>query len=82
MGRRGWLDLDITFNGVVVAPTVGTDDAFCSTNGTAIIDGCTRASITVVVQGIKGNNNVTIHARGNAGATGTWLGDSSLVIHD
>ncbi len=74
-GAGNWLDLDITFNGVVVAPTAGSSDAFCSANGLF-----TRASITVVVQGIQGNNNVTIHARSTAG--GTWLGDTSLVIHD
>src|SRR5262245_50796702 len=39
-GGGGWLDLDIYVNGVVVAPTVGSSDIFCSQNG-----GWSRASI-------------------------------------
>jgi hypothetical protein len=29
-----------------------------------------------------GPNTVRVLARGNNGATGLWLGDSALVIHD
>lgn len=77
-----WLDLDIYVNGLIVAPTVGTADAFCSSNGTLGPDGWTRASITVPIQGISGDNTVRIQARGNNGATGLWLGESALVIYD
>jgi len=78
-----WLDLDIHVNGVIVAPTAGTGDAFCTSNGTETLgDGWVRASITVQIQGISGDNTVQIQARGNYGATGLWLGDSALVIYD
>src|SRR5262245_48475808 len=45
-----WLDLDIYVNGVIVAPTVGDQDAFCTSSGTAD-NGFVwfRASITVVI---------------------------------
>jgi hypothetical protein len=77
-----WLDLDIIVNGAVVAPTVGVNDAFCTSNGTAGSDGWSRNSITVVIAGLAGANTVRVQARGNNGATGLWLGDSALVIHD
>ncbi len=77
-----WVDLDIIVNNVVVAPTSGSGDAFCSADNIAGFGGYTRASITVAVQGFAGANTVRIQARGNAGATGVWISDSSLVIHD
>jgi hypothetical protein len=78
-----WLDLDIVVNGIVVAPTVGSGDPFCSANGTAGgLDGQVRRSITVPVQGIQGSNTVQVLARGNGGASGLYLGDLALVIHD
>jgi hypothetical protein len=77
-----WMDLDIIVNGVVVAPTAGTLDAFCSSNGSAGFDGWARNSITVVITGLAGANTVRIQARGNNGATGLWLGESALVVHD
>ena len=77
-----WLDLDLIVNGVTLAPTAGNQDAFCSSNGTAAIDGWSRASITVFFTGAAGANTVRIQSRGNGGATTVWLGDSSLVIHD
>jgi len=82
-GNAGaWLDLDLVVNGVTIAPTVGNQDAFCSSNGTVASDGWTRASITVFFKGATGANTVKIQSRGNGGATSVWLGDSSLVIHD
>ncbi len=77
-----WADIDILVNGVVVKPTGGSSDAFCSANGTAGFDGWQRTSITVMIKGLKGNNSVMIQSRGNFGATGVWLGDTALVVHD
>ncbi|MBN8510384.1 MAG: hypothetical protein J0L57_17465 [Burkholderiales bacterium] len=80
--NTAWLDIDIIVNGVVVPPTVGTGDAFCDANGTAGFDGWARNSITVVITGLAGANTVRVVARGNGGATGLWLGQSALVVHD
>jgi hypothetical protein len=77
-----WLDLDVIVNGAVVPPTVGSADAFCSADGVAGYGGYTRSSITVVISVVEGTNRIRIQARGNAGATGVWLGDSALVVHD
>ena len=77
-----WLDLDIVVNGVVVAPTVGGDDAFCSANGTISGDGYVQASITIPIQGISGNNTIQIKARGNYQASGLRFDKSSLVVFD
>ena len=87
VGNTGaWLDLDIIVNGIVVAPTVGSGDPFCSSNGkgpgTISVGGAGRSSIIVPIQGLQGNNTVTIVARGNGGASGLFLSKSSLVIHD
>lgn len=77
-----WLDLDVVVNGIVVPPTVGSADAFCSADGVAGFGGYVRSSITVVISVVEGTNRIRIQARGNAGATGVWLGDSALVVHD
>jgi hypothetical protein len=82
-----FVELDIYVNGVIVAPTNGdayiAEDPFCSANGVfGLTDGQVRASITVPIQGIKGNNTIQIKAQGNSGAAGFLLGKSALVIHD
>jgi hypothetical protein len=79
---NAWLDLDIYVNGVIVAPTASTAEAFCSSNGTPSLDGWTRASITVAIPTVSGTNTVRILARGSYGATGLWLGEPALVIFD
>lgn len=77
-----WLDLDILVNGVVVAPTVGADDAFCSANGTIGFDGYVRASITIPIQGLAGTNYVQIKARGNYTARDMYFLFSTLTVFD
>lgn len=80
--NTAWLDLDIVVNGAAMPPTVGASDAFCSANGTLGFDGWDRHSITLVIPVVEGANTIRVQARGNAGATGLWLGDSTLVVHD
>lgn len=77
-----WVDLDIVVNGVVVAPTVGNDDAFCSTNGTRSYDDYVRAAITIPIQGVAGNNSIQIKARGNYATMDMYFLNSSLVVLD
>lgn len=77
-----WLDVDIVVNGVVVAPTSGSGDPFCSSNGSGQFDGYVRTSTTVSIQGKEGSNSVRVLARGSPYATGLLLGATSLVIHD
>jgi hypothetical protein len=77
-----YLDIDVIVNGVTLAPTAGNQDAFCSANGVAGFDHWIRNSITVSFTGVTGVNTVSILARGNAGATGLWVGDSALVLFD
>lgn len=79
--NTGWVDIDIRINGVTVAPTVGTSDAFCSPDGFAGTSGWVRPSITVPVTLIAGVNTVQILGNIFAPVTTGWLGDSSLVIH-
>jgi hypothetical protein len=83
LGYGSWLDIDIYVNGVIVAPTANHDDAFCTAHGTEEDDPrYVRASITVAIQGVLGNNTIRIKAKGSTGATGLWLGDSALVVYD
>lgn len=82
-GNTGaWTDITIIVNGAAVAATAGTSDAFCAANGTAGFDGWTRASVTVVISGVAGANTVRIQSTGQSGATGVWLSDTALVVHD
>lgn len=77
-----WVDIDIIVNGVVVPVTNQTQDAFCAADGVAGYSGWVRPSITVLVNGVQGNNTVRIRAKGQGGATGIWVSDTALMIHD
>lgn len=79
--NAGWVDLDIQINGVTVAPTIGTSDAFCSPDGFAGSSGWVRPSITIPVRLVAGANTVRILGNITGGVTTGWLGDSALVIH-
>lgn len=76
-----WANFDIIVNGVAVAPTAGTADAFCSTDSTASLDNWVRASITVQVNGKKGQNTVQIVAAHTL-VNYISIGDSALVVFD
>ena len=83
-----WTDVDIVVLNVgnvvvaILAPTVGNQAAFCSSNGTAGFDGWASNS----VQGVggvglpAGNYRVQVRARNNNGATGGWFGERSLIL--
>jgi hypothetical protein len=77
-----WVDLDIVVNGVVVAPTVGNDDAFCSANGTSGYDDYVRATITIPIQGVAGSNTVQIKARGNYNTMDMYFLNSTLMVFE
>lgn len=76
-----WVDIDLEVNGAAVAPTVGTSDAFCSADGVAGFGGYVRASVTTVAQLVAGANTVRVLGKFQGGATGGWLGDTSIVVH-
>lgn len=78
--NAAWVDIDILRNGAAISPTSGSGDAFCTANGTAGFDGWVRASITLVVPLVIGNNTITIQGRLNNGATGGWISDSAIVV--
>jgi hypothetical protein len=84
--HSAWLDVDIVVTnaaGAVVAtltPTVGSGDAFCSSNGTLGFDGWVSPSVTGVAQLAAGVYRVQVNARLNNGATGGWLGERTLVV--
>ena len=83
-----WVDLDIVLlnaAGAVVhtlAPTLGSSDAFCSSNGTAGVDGWATQSVTAYVpfNFPAGNYRAEVRARINAGATTGWISDRTLLI--
>lgn len=76
-----WVDLDILIDGVAVAPTATTADAFCGANGVAGFDAWVRPSITVPVTLSVGSHTLQVQGRLNAGATGGWISDISMVLH-
>jgi hypothetical protein len=61
--KSNWVDLDILVNGVVVPPTVGRNDAFCSNSLSFLADALRAASITVAIPAVEGTNRVSIQAR-------------------
>ena len=73
------VDIDILLDGVPLAPTAGDDDAFCTANGTAGLDGwvMSRAIAHAVVQG-PSVHTVQVSASTTEGS-GT-LSDSELVV--
>jgi len=83
-----WTDVDIvvlnTAGAVVatLAPTVGSSDAFCSSNGTAAFDGWEFNSVTAVggPNLPPGTYRVQVRARLNNGATDGQFGERSLVV--
>lgn len=79
--NAAWVDLDILIDGVAVAPTSGTSDAFCSANGTLGFDGWAHPSITIPVSLTAANHTLQVQGRLNFGATGGWISDISFVLH-
>ena len=77
-----WIDLDILVDGVAISPTAGSLDAFCGANGTAGFDGWVRPSITVPVRLTAGAHTFQVQGRLDAGATGGWISDIAVVLHD
>ena len=84
-----YIDIDIVVlnpAGAVVytlVPTVGANDAFCSANGTAALDGLGMHAITAIANNHNlpaGNYRVQVRSRANAGATLGYLGERSLVV--
>ena len=76
-----WIDLDIMIDGVAVTPTAATTDAFCGANGTVGYDGWVRPSITVPIALSVGAHTLQVQGRLDAGATGGWVSDISMVLH-
>jgi hypothetical protein len=77
-----WIDLDILVDGVAVSPTAESSDAFCAANGTAGFDGWVRPSITVPVRLTVGTHTIQVQGRLDFGATGGWISDIAVVLHD
>ncbi|MES2354603.1 MAG: hypothetical protein V4568_09420 [Pseudomonadota bacterium] len=83
-----WLDLDIQAVNVatgavtVLAPTVGTSDAFCTSNGTAGQDNWHMNAVNAVGGGglPAGNYVIRVVGKVQGGAGQGWLGDSSLTV--
>ena len=86
--NSAWTDVDIVvlnpFAVVVatLAPTAGTQDAFCASDGTVGFSGWASHSVTALspVGLAAGNYRVQVRARLQGGATGGWFGERSLVV--
>jgi hypothetical protein len=82
-----WTDVDIqlvnSVDAVVntLSPTSGSLDAFCSANGTAGFDGFSMNAVTAThTFASSGFFKIRVIGRLDAGATGAWYGDKSLVV--
>lgn len=76
----GWVDIDVEVNGVVMAPTIGSSDAFCAPNGTVGHDGWLRPAITMPIKLVAGSNTIRVLGGLNAGVTSGWLSDTAVVV--
>ncbi len=84
-----WLDVDIVLlnatTGAVVytaAPTVGSADAFCTSNGVAGFQHWGTYSVQALIpyNFAAGSYKAAVKARLNNGATGGWLGERMLSV--
>ena len=76
-----WMDIDILVDGVVVPPTVGSSDAFCTTDKTFGSNSWVMAGVNALYTvPLKGAHTIQIQGKLNFGATVGHLGDSSLVV--
>jgi hypothetical protein len=77
-----WLQLDILVDGVEAAPTDGTGNAFCTSDGTAVTDHWITAASDASVDVAAGSH--TIQLRGALTLDGPddywWIGDLSLIV--
>jgi hypothetical protein len=79
-----YLSIQIILDGVVLAPTVGTQDAFCSDhNDNNIIDGYTTAHYRVPTSYLAGTVH-SVRVEGTVVGSAPYdlgrLGDSALLI--
>jgi len=66
---------------VPIAPTVGTDDAFCSGNDVAgVLDGFVTASMTTVIRVPAGDHELQVLAVAVNGASQLRLDDLSITV--
>lgn len=85
--HSAWVDVDIVLisaagAATVLAPTVGSADAFCGANGTLGFDHWSTHAISAVVPPAlpAGLYRAQVRARLNGGATGGWFGERSLIV--
>jgi hypothetical protein len=83
--QYGSIDLRVNADGpgpiVPIAPTVGTDDAFCSGNAVpGNLDGFVMASVTTVINVPAGDHELQVLARAVNGASQLRLDDLSITV--
>lgn len=78
---NAWVDIDIQVNGVGLAPTDRDTDTFCGADGVAGFSNFAHPSVTVIAPLNAGSNVVRVLGKFHGGATGGWISDSALVVH-
>jgi len=76
-----FVDIDVEVNGLGVAPTTGDTDVFCGADGVAGFGSWSHPSVTVVANLTAGPNNIRVLGKFHGGATGGWISDGSIVVH-
>lgn len=79
--RNAWVDVDIQVNGIGLAPTDTDTDTFCGADGVVGFSNFTHPSVTVVAPLNAGSNVIRVLGKFHGGATGGWISDSALVVH-
>jgi hypothetical protein len=78
-----WVDIDVLVDGVAIAPTAQTSDAFCGADSVAGFDPFTSAAVNVVaVVPVTGSHIVEVRARASDNTSGIWVSDTSIIVHD
>jgi hypothetical protein len=79
--RLSNVDIDIVVDGRVLPPSINSQDAFCTDNGTVFVDGHGRASMTVRASLGRGGHDLRIIAyTTNGGRATAALSFLSVVI--
>jgi hypothetical protein len=82
------VNIDIKVDGVILSPTNGGTDTFCSSNPSEALDGHAMSAINVLAKVPAGRHKVQITARAVTIATGELgsntfeLNAMSLIVHD
>jgi hypothetical protein len=78
-GTGSWVSLQISVDNVDLAPSAGTSDAFCTSNGVGGHDGWVSAAMNVRTGNLSSGQH-TVRVRASTVGGNGWVSDASLTV--